>query len=73
MALLLIYTFLHDAKSVTCVRIWTKAAGCGEHGDEPSGFIKCSAFLDQLSSKQLLNKYCSTESVNIILDPIQYN
>jgi hypothetical protein len=25
---------------------WTQVAGCCEHGDEPSGSIKCGEFYD---------------------------
>jgi hypothetical protein len=31
-------------------------AGCCEHGNEPSSFIKGGEFLDQLSDCQLLKK-----------------
>jgi hypothetical protein len=31
-------------------------AGCCEHGNEPSGFIKCGEFLDQMRDRQLLEK-----------------
>jgi hypothetical protein len=31
-------------------------AGCCEHGNEPSGSIKCGEFLDQMRDRQLLEK-----------------
>ena len=32
----------------TCTRKGRKLAGCCEHGNEPSGFIKCGVFTDKL-------------------------
>jgi len=37
-------------------------AGCGEHGDEPLGYIICGEFLDRLRNCQLLKKDLSAWS-----------
>ena len=37
-----------------------QVAGTCECGDEPSGFIKCGEFLDQLRTGQLLKKDSAT-------------
>ena len=36
-----------------------EVAGCCEHGDEPSGYVNCGEFIDQLRNCQLLSWDCA--------------
>jgi hypothetical protein len=50
-----------DLEEIVCenvdwIHVVQDGAGCCEHGNEPSGSIKCGEFLDQLSDCQLLKK-----------------
>ena len=42
-----------------------QVAGTCECGDEPSGYIECGEFLDQLKTAQLLKKDCAAWSKEV--------